>query len=138
MNLEWRHFVVDIEELEEMDASEIDDRRLNAKEETTPKIGEHFIFLIADEKVKLSGGDQVLRTSTLLRDSHERGEESEDLRGESDGSPPPPQESGDGEAIHDFWSISGNFIYRHHVEPRVKLYSPREESHSLFHFGTLT
>ena len=33
-----------------------------------------------------------------------------------------------GEAINDFWSISGNFIYRHHVEPRVKLYSPREES----------
>ena len=33
-----------------------------------------------------------------------------------------------GEAINDFWSTSGNFIYRHHVEPRVKLYSPREES----------
>ena len=33
-----------------------------------------------------------------------------------------------GEAINDFWSMSGNFIYRHHVEPRVKLYSPREES----------
>ena len=27
-----------------------------------------------------------------------------------------------------FWSMSGSFIYRHHVEPRVKLYSPREES----------
>ena len=27
-----------------------------------------------------------------------------------------------------FWSMSGNFIYRHHVEPRVKLYSLREES----------
>ena len=26
------------------------------------------------------------------------------------------------------WSISRKFIYRHHVEPRVKLYSPREES----------
>ena len=26
------------------------------------------------------------------------------------------------------WSMSGNFIYRHHVELRVKLYSPREES----------
>ena len=26
-----------------------------------------------------------------------------------------------GEAIHDFWSMSGNFIYCHHVEPRVKL-----------------
>ena len=24
--------------------------------------------------------------------------------------------------------VHGNFIYRHHVEPRVKLYSPREES----------
>ena len=33
-----------------------------------------------------------------------------------------------GEAINDFWSMSGNFIYRHHVEPRVKLYSSREES----------
>ena len=32
------------------------------------------------------------------------------------------------EARIDFWSMSGNFICRHHVEPRVKLYSPREES----------
>ena len=24
--------------------------------------------------------------------------------------------------------MAGNFIYRHHVEPRVKLFSPREES----------
>ena len=30
--------------------------------------------------------------------------------------------------MHDFWSMSGSFIYRHHVEPRVELYSPREES----------
>ena len=29
---------------------------------------------------------------------------------------------------NDFWSMSGSFIYRHHVEPRVALYSPREES----------
>ena len=36
--------------------------------------------------------------------------------------------SGCCEAMNDFWSMSGNFIYRHHVEPRVKLYSPREES----------
>ena len=32
-----------------------------------------------------------------------------------------------GEAFNDFWSMLGNFIFRHHVEPRVKLYSPREE-----------
>ena len=50
--------------------------------------------------------------------------------GESEGSFPQPQDSlpDAGEAINVFWSMSGNFIYRHHVEPRVQLYSPREES----------
>ena len=51
--------------------------------------------------------------------------------GKTEGSPPlPPRDSlpDAGEAVNDFWSMSGNFIYRHHVEPRVKLYSPREES----------
>ena len=38
------------------------------------------------------------------------------------------RETGAGGAIHDFWSMSGSFTYRHHVEPRVKLYSLREES----------
>ena len=44
--------------------------------------------------------------------------------------PPPPQDSlpDAGEAINDSWPMSGNFIFRHHVEPRVQLYSPREES----------
>ena len=62
----------------------------------------------------------------------ERGEELEDLRIESDGSPPP-QDSllGDGEARNDFWSISGNYIYRQHVEPRVKLYVLAEESFTI-------
>ena len=43
---------------------------------------------------------------------------------------PQPQDSlpDAGEAMNDFWSMSGSFIYRHYVEPRVKLYSPREES----------
>ena len=31
-----------------------------------------------------------------------------------------------GEARNDFWSIEGNYIYRHHVEPRVQLYAPTE------------
>ena len=53
-----------------------------------------------------------------------------DFLGEPEGSLPPPHDSfpDAGEAINDFWSISGNFIFRHHVEPRVKLYSAREES----------
>ena len=59
-----------------------------------------------------------------------RGEGHVDILGESEGSVPPPQDSfpDAGKAIDDFWSMSGNFLYRHHVEPRVKLYSPREES----------
>ena len=53
-----------------------------------------------------------------------------DTLGESEGSLPQPQDSfpDAGEAINVFWSMSGSFIYRHHVEPIVKRYSPREES----------
>ena len=29
---------------------------------------------------------------------------------------------------NDFWAIPGEFIYRHHVAPRVKLYVPKEET----------
>ena len=87
-------------------------------------------FPAADGRIKLLGGDQDLRTSTLIRHRPIRGEGHVDFLGESEGSLPPPQDSlpDAGEAINDFWSMSGNFIYRHHVEPRVKLYSPREES----------
>ena len=55
--------VADIEELEKMDASEIHAWRLNAMEVLTPKkMVNTFPISIADGKVKLSGGDQVLRT----------------------------------------------------------------------------
>ena len=66
----------------------------------------------------------------MIREHPIRGEGHVDFLGESQGSLPPPQDllPDAGEAINDFWSVSGNFIYRHHVEPRVKLYSPREES----------
>ena len=95
-----------------------------------PKENGKFIFPLADGRIKLLGGDQEPRTSTLIRERPIRGENHVDFLGESDGSLPPPRASfpDAGEAINDFWSMSGNFIYRHHVEPRVKLYSPREES----------
>ena len=92
---------------------------------------EKFIFPIPDGRTCTLGGDQELRTSTLIRDHSIRRESQRDFLGESEGSPlPPPQDSlpDASEAIDDFWAMSGNFIYRHHVEPRVKLYSPREES----------
>ena len=44
--------VADTEELEQMDASELHARRLNAKEVLTPVSGEKFIFPIADGKVE--------------------------------------------------------------------------------------
>ena len=89
------------------------------------------LYSVRSGTVKLSGGDQVLRTSSLNQGDLDRGEEQENLLGESSVSSSTPfQESSpdDGEARHDFWSISGNHIYRHHVEPRVKLFVPRDES----------
>ena len=122
--------VADIEELEKMDASEIYSKRLNAKEVIFPKEKGEFIFPIADGRIKPLGGDQDLRTSTLIRDHPIRGEGHVDFLGESEGSLPPPHDSLPvaGEAMNDFWSMSGNFMYRHHVEPGVKLYVPKEES----------
>ena len=129
--------VADIEELEEMDASELHARRLNAKEVLTPMKGENFIFPVADGTVKISGGDQVLRTFTLISGIVQTEETNKsNLLGESEGSSSPTQRQDsswhDGEAKDDFWSISGDFIYRRHVEPRVKLYVPTVESF-LFH-----
>ena len=113
-----------------MDASEIYSKRLNAKEVIFPTEKGEFIFLLADGRIKTPGGDQDLRTSTLVRHRPIQGESNIDFHGESEGSLPQPHDSLPvaGEARNDFWSMSGNFIYRHHVEPRVKLYSPREES----------
>ena len=66
----------------------------------------------------------------MVRPRPIRGEGHVDFLGESEGSLPQPHDSFPDarEAMNDFWSMLGNFIYRHHVEPGVKLYSPREES----------
>ena len=113
--------VADLEELETMDASEIYSKRLNAKEVIFPKEKVEFMFPIADGQIKPLGGDQDLRTPTLIREHPIQGKSHVDFLGESEGSLPP---------LHDSFpdAIPGNFIFRHHVEPRVKLYSPREES----------
>ena len=93
--------------------------------------GGKFMFPIADGTVKPSGGEQVLRTSTSIQDRPDRGEAQGNLQRESDGSSSTPHRDSslhDGDTGNDIWSLSGNFIHRHHVEPRVKLYVPREES----------
>ena len=78
----WKGYIMvaDIEELEEMDASELHARRLNAKEVSTPQRSGNFIFPVADGTVKILGRGQRLRTSTLTRDRPERGEEQEILQ----------------------------------------------------------
>ena len=58
--------VADIEELETMDASEIYLKRLNAKEVIFLK--ENGKIPVADGRIKLPGGDQDLRTPTLVRE----------------------------------------------------------------------
>ena len=96
-----------------MDASEIYSNRLNAKEVIFPKEKGEFIFPIADGRIKTPGGVQELRTSTLVRPRPIQGGGHIDFLGESEGSPPPPPQDSlpdAGEAIHDFWSMSGNFI----------------------------
>ena len=79
--------VADSQELETMDASQIYSKRLNAKEVIIPKEIGKFIFPVADGRIKFVGGDQELRTSTLIRDHPIRGEGQRDFLGESEGSP---------------------------------------------------
>ena len=131
----WKRdiMVADIEELEEMDASELHARNLNVKEVLTPQRSGNFIFPVADGTVKIFWRELRLRTSTLTRDCPERGEEQVILQRIWDElhSPTPLQDDStrdEEEDESDFWTITGGFIYRHHVEPRVKLYVPQEES----------
>ena len=94
--------VADIEELENLDASEIHARRLKDQEVITPKNGESFIFPTADGTIKLSGGPQDVPKSTLIRDQPEEGEElGDDLR-ESDGSQPKDTMTDDSEVRNGF------------------------------------
>ena len=90
-----------------MDASEIYSKRLNAKEVISPKENGKFIFPAADGRITLSGRDQELRTSTLIRERPIRGESHVDFLGESEGSLSPHQDSlpDAGEAMNDFWSM---------------------------------
>ena len=72
------------------------------------------MFPVADGRIKFVGGDQELRTSTLIRDHPIRGESQRNFLGESEGSPPPlPHYS-----LPDACEAINDFLV--HVEPRVK------------------
>ena len=138
--------VADIEELEELDASELHARRLNAKEVLTPHRSGKFIFPVADGTVKIFRRGQRLRTSTSTPERPEGGEEREILReilrGKSDELDSPTQLQDDStrddeEAEDDFWTITGEFIHRHHFGPESNC-ACRERKHFLFQRSTST
>ena len=97
-----------------------------------PKSSQNCKFPLADGTVQPYGGDQGLRTSTLIRNQPVRRESREDFLDESKWSPPTAyfQDSypDAGEPRDDFWSISRDFKNRHHVKPRVKLHTTRDQS----------
>ena len=66
--------VADIEEMEEMDASEIHATRLNAKEVLSPLRSENFNFPFSDGTVQIFEEERRLRKTTLTRQRRERGE----------------------------------------------------------------
>ena len=91
-------------------------------------MGEEFIIPEADGTAKLSGRDCKFREPALRREQTVR---SEYLSGGLQGEPglsQPTESKDDAEVRADFWSIQGEFIYRHHNEPRVQLYVPKEET----------
>ena len=93
-----------------------------------------FIFPIADGRIKPFGGDQDLRTSTLIRQGPIQGESHVDFLGESEGSLPPPHDSflDAGEAINDFGSYQETSYTAITLEPESS-FTRREKNHSLFH-----
>ena len=105
-----------IEELEEMDASELHARRLNAKDVLTPMKRWKFRMPSRRWKIKIFGWEQRLRKSTFTRELLERGEEQEILWGKSNGlsSPNPLHEDStrdDEGAKSDFWTVTGDFNF---------------------------
>ena len=113
-------FVADVEELQNLDASEIHARRLKAREVLEPKNGDDFIYSHAQSgTVNLAGKDQEVRTSIRTWKQLDRRENHHDgSQGEADGSDQAGEQPTDhDEARDDFRSVSGSYIYRHHVQP---------------------
>ena len=107
--------IADLEELETIDASEIYSKKLNAKEVIIFETRRIYFFQSQMDEIKTLGGDQELTTTTLVWHRPIQGKSNIDFLGESEGSLLQPHESfpDAGEAINDFWSMSG----RLHISP---------------------
>ena len=81
-----------------------------------------FVFSVTDGTAKLLGRDNEFQEPTPRREQtvkRERESFSGDSQGEAEESQPT-EARDDIEARREFWSILGDFIFRHHIEPRVQ------------------
>ena len=84
---------------------------------------ENFVFPVADGSATLSGRDYEFQDPTLRREPTVR---RENLGEESQGDKEVFQldeTKDDAETQEDLWSIQGDFIYRHHIEPRIQFFA---------------
>ena len=103
-----------------MDPSEIYPRRVNGKEALTPQRREQFIFPVEkDGTAKLLGRHHEFR-ETARRLDKPLGVKFSVKNFKANRR----NKKNDGEARNDFWSIQGDFMFRHHIELRVQLYVP--------------
>ena len=100
----------------------------NAKEALINHKDDEFKFPIADGTTKLSGRDYEFRVPTPRREPSVR---SEDLKREIHSESGECQLAEPTDDAADFWSIQGDFIYRHHNESRVQHYVPKEETYPI-------
>ena len=97
-------------------------------------------FPAADGRIKFVGGDQELRTPTLIRDHPIRGEDHRDFLGESEGSAPPPPQDTSGCR----WSTTWFLVHFRKLSYTAITLNPesnftrREKNHFLYHWSTLT
>ena len=140
----WKGYllVADVEELQENDASEVYFKNIKkTREVLLLKVGYNLILPCADGPVKLAvKGCEVRPSNRIGQDIEEGDPHRSDLQGETDepDSAEQQRKQYELEAKPDFWSISGNFIYRHQVQggqkfvraTRMLVNNPTDKHHS--------
>ena len=120
--------IADLEELEMLDASDIYPLKIKAKEVLISQKMMNSFSRSQMEQQKCQEETTNSKHPTLRREQPVRSENLiGEIQGESEESQPA-EPIDDAEAHSDFWSIQGDFICRHHNEPRVQLYVPKEET----------
>ena len=122
--------VADIEALENMGRVRKPSSKNQCKRSVDATKGVNFFFYSQSQMEQQNCQEETTNSENPLQGEN-KPEGSEDLSGGIQGEPEgsqPTEPTDDAEAQKDFWSIHGDFIYRHHMEPRVQLCVPNEET----------